>query len=214
MTVYPWTYTCSLSTCRSLWGWDFGNTPKPPTKWKHAFRGMNDSLTYIDMLVIGRIGYFTAGERAQVRFQLQGGLLWWGSFSSTPALISSCAFATSILLLWWAWCAIRSVPRQRSTNFVSTCTALPNGYIKMTAICSCMLLLPLLAHARMILSIGMFYFTLGNLLPKYCSKLSAAQVVAIIKTSNLCMYGMDAVLRPFVEDMKKLVWCVCVFVIS
>ena len=52
---------------------------------------------------------------------------------------------------------------------------------------------------------GMFYFTLGNLSPKFRSKLSLIYLVAIVKQKNLAMYGMDAILRPFVEDMKKLV---------
>ena len=51
----------------------------------------------------------------------------------------------------------------------------------------------------------MFYFTLGNLPPKHRSRLSAIHLVAIVKTTILSTYGMDAVLRPFVEDMKKLV---------
>ena len=53
--------------------------------------------------------------------------------------------------------------------------------------------------------IGMFYFTLGNLQPKFRSKLSAIQLIAIVKTTILAMYGMDAVLQPLVDDLKKLV---------
>ena len=53
--------------------------------------------------------------------------------------------------------------------------------------------------------IGMFYFTLGNLPPKFRSKLSAIQLVAIVKTTILAIYGMDAVLQPFVDDLMKLV---------
>ena len=53
--------------------------------------------------------------------------------------------------------------------------------------------------------IGIFYFTLGNLPPKYRSRLSAIHLVAIVKTTILSMYGMDNVLRPFVDDIKKLV---------
>jgi len=55
------------------------------------------------------------------------------------------------------------------------------------------------------LHIGMFYFTFGNLPPKYRSRLSAVYLVAIVKTTILSMYGMDKVLRPFVDDIKKLV---------
>lgn len=56
-----------------------------------------------------------------------------------------------------------------------------------------------------VMCIGIFYFTLGNVRPKYRSKLSAIQLVAIVKHKYLSVYGMDAVLRPFVDDMKKLV---------
>ena len=51
----------------------------------------------------------------------------------------------------------------------------------------------------------MFYFVLGNLSPKYRSKLSAIQLVAIAKQKDLSLYGMDAVLQPFVEHIKRLV---------
>jgi len=52
----------------------------------------------------------------------------------------------------------------------------------------------------------MFYFTLGNLRPKFLrSKLSAIQLVAIVKTTTLAIYGMDAILQPFVDDLMKLV---------
>ena len=50
----------------------------------------------------------------------------------------------------------------------------------------------------------MFYFTLGNLPSKF-QKLSAIQLVTISKTTILAIYGMDAVLHPFVDDLMKLV---------
>ena len=56
-----------------------------------------------------------------------------------------------------------------------------------------------------VMCIGIFYFTLGNVRPKYRSKLSTIQLVAIVKHKYLSAYGMDAVLRPFVDDMKKLI---------
>ena len=48
-------------------------------------------------------------------------------------------------------------------------------------------------------------FFIGNLPPKYRSKLSSIQLLAIVKTNCLSTYGMDAVLHPIVEDLKKLV---------
>ena len=53
-----------------------------------------------------------------------------------------------------------------------------------------------------VMCIGIFYFTLGNVRPKYRSKLSIIQLVAIVKHKYLSVYGMDAVLRPVVDDMK------------
>ncbi len=55
-----------------------------------------------------------------------------------------------------------------------------------------------------------FYFTLGNVQPKFRSKLSSIQVVTIVKSTVLGVYGMDAVLRTFVDDLKKLVSSVSV----
>jgi hypothetical protein len=51
---------------------------------------------------------------------------------------------------------------------------------------------------------GIFYFTLGNVSPKFRSKLSI-QLVAIDLHSDLMTYGMDAIIRPFIEDVMKLV---------
>lgn len=56
---------------------------------------------------------------------------------------------------------------------------------------------------------GMFYFTIGNLSPMYRSQLTNIHLVAIAKTGHIDTYGMDAVLKPFVDDLKKLViFCV------
>ena len=56
--------------------------------------------------------------------------------------------------------------------------------------------------------------------PKYRSKLSTIQLVAIVKHKHLSVYGMDAVLRRFVDDMKKLVsinldgMCMCMYTVD
>ena len=49
------------------------------------------------------------------------------------------------------------------------------------------------------------YFTLGNVSPKFRSKLSSIQLVAIALHSDLMTYGMDAIIRPFIEDVMQLV---------
>jgi len=53
--------------------------------------------------------------------------------------------------------------------------------------------------------LGAFYFMLGNLSPRYRSRLSVIQLVPLVKPTFISMYGMDAVLKPFIDDMKKLV---------
>ena len=54
-----------------------------------------------------------------------------------------------------------------------------------------------------------FYFTIGNVSPKFRSKLSSIQLVAIALHSDLSTYGMYAILKPFVDDVLKLVSIVC-----
>ena len=56
-----------------------------------------------------------------------------------------------------------------------------------------------------VLLIGAFYFTIGNMPPKYRSRLSSIHLVALVKAKFIGNYGMDLVLKPFVSDMKKLV---------
>ena len=52
---------------------------------------------------------------------------------------------------------------------------------------------------------GNFYFTLGNIPPKHRSKLNSIQLLAIVKTKLLSLYGMDAILQPIIRDLKKMV---------
>ena len=52
---------------------------------------------------------------------------------------------------------------------------------------------------------GTFYFSLGNLSPKYRSRLTSIHLVALVKSSFIGAYGIDAILKPFADDMKKLV---------
>lgn len=52
---------------------------------------------------------------------------------------------------------------------------------------------------------GMFYFLLGNLHPKYRSKLKAIQLLALCKTSYLKKYSLTPLLKHIVDDLKELV---------
>ena len=57
----------------------------------------------------------------------------------------------------------------------------------------------------------MFYFNLGNIHPKHRSKLSSIQLLCIVKSNHVTQYGMDAILKPIVADIKELV-CECHYV--
>ena len=54
------------------------------------------------------------------------------------------------------------------------------------------------------LSAGLFYFTLGNVPPKYRSCLQAIQLLQVVKVPYIQLYGMDAVLFWIIEDLKIL----------
>lgn len=50
----------------------------------------------------------------------------------------------------------------------------------------------------------MFYYTLGNINPKYRSKLAAIRLLAIAKRSELSECGVDAILGRLHDDLVKL----------
>ncbi len=55
---------------------------------------------------------------------------------------------------------------------------------------------------------GMFYYTLGNIHPQLRSTLRAIQLLSVVNVTLIEKYGMDEVLRPFVEELKEFekVW--------
>ena len=54
-------------------------------------------------------------------------------------------------------------------------------------------------------STGFFYFMLGNVHPKNRSQHHMIQLAAICKSENIAKYSLDAVFRPLIDDIKKLV---------
>lgn len=54
-------------------------------------------------------------------------------------------------------------------------------------------------------SLGAFYFTLGNFSPERRSNLGHIYLVALAKTVYIKKYGINAVLKPIVADIRKLV---------
>lgn len=63
-------------------------------------------------------------------------------------------------------------------------------------------------HTLSYIIIGMVYFQLANLNPAFRSKLESINLVAIFRCNLLEHYSIDAILKPFVQDLKKLenVW--------
>ena len=54
-------------------------------------------------------------------------------------------------------------------------------------------------------NVGFFYFTVANVSPKYRSLLRAINLVALVKKKWIKQYSMNAILKPIVKDIKKLV---------
>ena len=52
--------------------------------------------------------------------------------------------------------------------------------------------------------IDLYYYTLGNINPKYRSKLCAIRLLAIVKAKDVTKYGQNQILTPIVNDIKKL----------
>lgn len=52
--------------------------------------------------------------------------------------------------------------------------------------------------------ITLFYYQLGNIRKEYRSKLDSIRLFAVCKTSYLRYYGLNAILKPLVRDLKTL----------
>ena len=55
---------------------------------------------------------------------------------------------------------------------------------------------------------GIFYYILGNVRPQFRSSLKSIQLVSVMKASYIQKHGMNAILQPFMDDIKLLerVW--------
>ena len=51
---------------------------------------------------------------------------------------------------------------------------------------------------------GAVYYTLGNIQPEDRSQLYAIQLVALVTVPLVKKYGIDAILEPFMNDLKEL----------
>ena len=52
--------------------------------------------------------------------------------------------------------------------------------------------------------LGCLFFTLGNIRPMYRSSLKAIFLLAVARSQDIDRYGIDAFLRPFVNELKSL----------
>ena len=61
--------------------------------------------------------------------------------------------------------------------------------------------------------IGLVYYSLGNLDPRYRSSLKSIQLLSAVKYDIVVKYGIEEILKPTVEAIKKLEK-VCTYVID
>ncbi len=52
--------------------------------------------------------------------------------------------------------------------------------------------------------LGIFLYTLGNVSPKYRSRLTSMNLVAVATTPVIEKHGIDAIMKPFLDDINKL----------
>ena len=52
--------------------------------------------------------------------------------------------------------------------------------------------------------LGMFYWMLLNIHPAHRSSLHSIQLLAVAKSTDIRVYGMDSVLTPVIADLKCL----------
>ena len=64
---------------------------------------------------------------------------------------------------------------------------------------------------NLLIIIGMFYYTLGNLPPELRSTQWSIQLIVCVTSTNLEKYGFKAVLEPFIEDVNTLAEVVCYY---
>ena len=60
-------------------------------------------------------------------------------------------------------------------------------------------------HVSFTVSAAVFYFMLGNVKPKFRSKLNNIQLVALSYHKHIKKYSLDDVVAPILRDLKKLV---------
>jgi len=52
--------------------------------------------------------------------------------------------------------------------------------------------------------LGAFYYMLGNISPRLRSRVSGIQLLALAKYTTVVEFGIDKILQPVVQDIRKL----------
>ena len=63
----------------------------------------------------------------------------------------------------------------------------------------------LLIISYIMLAIGVFYCSLGDLRRLYCTRINHIQLLALVKRSYITKYSINKILEPFVRDVAVLV---------
>lgn len=53
-------------------------------------------------------------------------------------------------------------------------------------------------------NIGLFYYTLGNIEPKFRSTTHTIQLLTVVRTVLIDKYGINEILKPFVKEITQL----------
>ena len=61
-----------------------------------------------------------------------------------------------------------------------------------------------IGYTKVFIILGFLYYTLGNLDPILRSSLKSIQLLSVAKYDHLKAYGIEEMLRPVIEDVKKL----------
>ena len=51
---------------------------------------------------------------------------------------------------------------------------------------------------------ALFYYTLGNIRPKFRATLKVIQLIAVVTTPNLKEYGYEPIMKPFIDEVNSL----------
>ena len=98
---------------------------------------------------------------------------------------------------------IGNIDSHRCINVIYLCIVYVLYYFSDTLLSFYIIFIHALMHTY-IYVLGAFYFMLGNLSPRFRSKISNIQLLLLAKYSLVAEFGIDRLLQPIVEDIRKL----------